>query len=71
MRNALDRPHSVLFEEVPSGLAPSLISSVTATYGWNCWFEEQPVKVGARFQDRVNARVRILTDRPPLDREKR
>lgn len=71
MRNDLKRPPSVLFEEVVPGLAPSLISSVTTTYGWNCWVEEQPEKPGARFQDRVNARVRIVTDRPPLDREKR
>lgn len=71
MKNDLVRPPTVLFEEVMPEFAPSLISSVTLTYGWKCWVEEQPYKPDARFQDRVNGRVRIVTDRPPLDREKR
>ena len=71
MKNDLKRPPVVLFEEVVPGLAASLITSVVTTYGWNCWAEEQPVVPEARFQERVVPRVRIVTDRPPLDREKR
>lgn len=71
MKNDLNRPPTVLFEEVVPDLAASLITSVTTTYGWNCWTEKQPVVPDARFQDRVNPRLRIVTDRPPLERTKR